>query len=767
MIPSPLSTAWRKARRRAHLRTLSLGLPWTLLAPALAWRLGTPGAFWPSLLVGWLALAAIAVLNARRRDRPWLQRRLDTQPVMEDSADLLFTDGTALGPLQRLQRERVLGRLPKALPALREPWPVKPHLAMWFPAWLLLAAIVLWPSRPLATIAAAPKADGTPRTLALRQAQLMATPPAYTGQRPATLPTLDARVPEGTQLRWELRIDGQPRSVALQFADGRRQPLQDRGDGHWQTGLQLTRSLLYRVVIEDRQLDLHRLQAVPDRAPQVRVLEPDNTLVLWDPARQRWPLRFEASDDYGVLATASLKVTLAQGSGENIHFSEQRMSLTGTGPATARRFARDLDPVALGLTPGDDLIVQLEVRDTRSPQAQSARSSSIVLRWPPPQQQLTTDLEASVRKTLPAYFRSQRQIIIDAEALLKQKRSLDADTFLKRSDAIGVDQRILRMRYGQFLGEESEGSPQAPPTGDAHDDDAHEGHEPASATLPVADDLPTADAAPTSEPRTADLPTADAPAAAAASTKPTTAKPAAPAKQGAAELDGHDHGAPAAAATFGDAGNVLAEFGHTHDHAEAATLLDPQTRATLKSALDRMWQSEGELRQGRPELALPFAYEALAFIKKVQQAERIYLARLGPELPPIDMSRRLGGDRAGLASRGDALQAATPPDPRAMALWQALAPGQAAPPVQTLQAFAQWLQGEQARLDPELSLSESLETARAQPDCLPCRERLRGQLWRAVARPPAQLRPRMAPDAVGQRYLDALQAPAPSREGVR
>ncbi|GAE58256.1 hypothetical protein XPN_0162, partial [Xanthomonas arboricola pv. pruni MAFF 301427] len=90
---------------------------------------------------------------------------------------------------------------------------------------------------------------------------------------------------------------------------------------------------------------------------------------------------------------------------------------------------------------------------------------------------------------------------------------------------------------------------------------------------------------------------------------------------------------------------MLSEFGHTHDHAEAATLLDPQTRALLRAALDQMWQSEGELRQGHPERALPFANKALGFIKQVQQAERIYLARVGTQLPPIDPGRRLSGDR--------------------------------------------------------------------------------------------------------------------------
>ena len=62
-----------------------------------------------------------------------------------------------------------------------------------------------------------------------------------------------------------------------------------------------------------------------------------------------------------------------------------------------------------------------------------------------------------MQKTLPAYFRSQRQIIIDSEALLAERAALDEAKFLARADAIGVDQKILRLRYGQFLGEESEG----------------------------------------------------------------------------------------------------------------------------------------------------------------------------------------------------------------------------------------------------------------------------------------------------------------------
>src|SRR5699024_9618565 len=134
-----------------------------------------------------------------------------------------------------------------------------------------------------------------------------------------------------------------------------------------------------------------------------------------------WPLSFEASDDYGVAAEARLHLTLAQGTGENITFIESTRTLRGSGDGKRLRFGVDLDPVALGLAQGEDLVARLEVRDNRAPRPQSARSASLILRWPPDPPPDVDGLDALARDVLPAYFRSQRQIIIDAEALLEEQ----------------------------------------------------------------------------------------------------------------------------------------------------------------------------------------------------------------------------------------------------------------------------------------------------------------------------------------------------------
>lgn len=719
---STLQHAWQRARRRRALITLLLGLPWALAATVLALRLAGFDLACVVGTVSLLACAALATARARRLDRRWLQRQLDGSGASEDSADLLFADTTALNPLQQRQRTHVLATLQRAMPELRPRWP-RTVLAVSWIAGLAIALLALgWPRPGNGPGAAVPVVPGTSLPagpLRLQSSRLRIDAPAYTGQATLTQNALDAKVPADSRLSWSLRFDRAPIRAWLQFHDGRRLPLREQ-DGQWQAQDVARAPVLYRVVSEPALAEtrLHRLDVVADRAPSVRVLEPAASLVLGTPGQRQWALRFEANDDYGVAAQATLSITTTQGSGENITFLKRSVRLTGSGEPSARRFAHTLDLAALGAQPGNDVIAQLEVRDNHAPVAQVGRSSSVILRLPSAEVALGAELEGRIKKTLPAYFRSQRQIIIDAEALIRQQSSLGAEDFVKRSDAIGVDQRILRLRYGQFLGEESEGAPRPPPTSD----------------LPTSD-TPTAD-------RHDDDHDHD---------HGTDA--------GAHDEHGHDHGGSAGNAdtppVFGSATDVLSEYGHTHDHAEAATLLDPQTRATLKAALDQMWSAEGELRQGRPQQALPFAYKALGFIKQVQQAERIYLARVGPELPPIDESRRLGGDRAGLASRELPLAARTPPDPDIVEAWQRLGDDAGA---LDLDALAGWQQRNAAYLPDALDLAAAIEQLRIEPGCGNCRQRLRAQLWRALQRPLPQVMRRSAADAMGQRYLDALEA---------
>jgi hypothetical protein len=705
MTLDPRIDRLRSAASRRHIAIVvgCMLLPALALALLIARSVGANAA----LAFGALALIAFGVaawIAARRVDERWLARRMDAlAPAMDDSSALLF-DAAALTPLQALQRVRLQQRLDALALDLRPQWPRRAFTASAIGALLLFALALLWSPRDHAVTQASPAtaAAHTPTVTRIAQADLEISPPAYTQAAVRTESALDVKVPEGSRLRWTLRFEPQPAAASLQFHDGHRVALTRSGES-WSGEQVLAASALYRIVLDaapppadDR---LHRLDAIVDRAPEIHAIKPDKTLSLVDAQQKTWELAFEARDDYAI-ANAQLLLTHAQGTGENIAFKEQTIALDGeaSDDPRARVFNYTVDLAALGIAKGDDVIVRLLVADNREPKPNTTRSPSFILRWPPDPAKDSAGLEGIVQKTMPAYFRSQRQIIIDTEGLIAERAQLDDAKFLARSDSIGVDQKLLRLRYGQFLGEESEGHAEHAPENAVGGADTQVG------------------------------------ALAAAHEAQERAEPATPAK-------------------FGEEGNVLAEYGHVHDIAEAATLLDPETRATLKSALDEMWQAELHLRQGHPDEALPYEHRALDFIKQVQQATRIYLARVGLELPAPDEARRLSGERKDLVDRVGTLTAA-PPTPAAalVELWHALDAG--ATPDWDAAEHAIAAQGSSVDT---LGVLAALDRARRAPACADCRAQLRSALWPLLPTPAAASVPRAVPDAAGRAYLDAIQ----------
>ncbi len=718
-----------RARVRRAAIAFALVLPVGLALIVVFWRLLSLSA--TGLLVAVL-LALLGSAYAARRsfaaiDAAWLNRQLNQRhPDFEDSIDLLWAPPGTLAGLSRLQQQRLAVRIDNVLlPDLRAAWPWQRLSAIWIAstvvALLALAAPVIMQAERADVADARPTAAEPRPILSVLEMQLDVVPPAYTGLTEFTAPGPEATVPEGATLLWRIALDGQPDSARLAFHDGTDIPLVLQ-DGLWQGERQIDTALLYRLhteggpPLDPADTGLHRIEIIPDLPPVLRVFAPDRTLSLVETDQRDWTLEFEASDDYG-LAKAQLSITLAHGTGENVIFRETTRTLHGEGSATRKRYRHRIDLAQTGFEPGfepgDDLILRLSVIDNREPLANTTRHPSLILRWPLAQSGEVGTLEGVLRDVLPAYFRSQRQIIIDTEALLAERAVLDQEIVVERSDAIGVDQRILRLRYGQFLGEDAElAAP--PPAADEDAESAHAGH---------------------------------------------------------GDHDGHDHGhdhghnhgenEPTRSAVFGEIGDVIAEYGHIHDYAEAATLFDNQTKELLRAALNAMWQAELYLRTGRPDGALPHEYRALDFIKQVQQANRIYLARVGLELPPIDFDRRLGGDLEDVAIGSDPLTGREDSLDWLFVLWTALEQGEPA----DLNALESWLAQTPAPAVDPLELLAAADRLRRDPDCRDCANALARLIWPLLPRPPAQVPTRPQPDAVGQQYLDAIQAESNRRGG--
>lgn len=688
------------ARRRRFAVISASGIPAAFAIAAVVARMqGMVGA----IAVFILALAvvlAIATIRASRHDRNWLVQALDChRPDMEDSAGLLFRDVDLLGPLERLQQRRLLSRLDEGSPwHLVPPWDRRSVAIIAGTSLVVILAALLWPPLNDTAPRLSPSAEGiaTPPGLPRLVAQAMrVVPPAYTGLPPRTVGSLDTRVPAGSLVQWTLRFDPQPRTPRLAVLAGAAMPLRRDGD-LWIVNRLADRSFLYRVDPSPGRKPmppLHRVDAVPDAPPHVKAISPADTLTMITPGQRSWTPIFSATDDYGVAASARLRITLAMGDGENVTFTEREIPVSGSGAPRNRRFAPRLDFSRFGFSSGGDMVVQLIVHDHRAPTPQEVRGPSLILRWPGARSTDSSGLTGMVNTTLPAYFRSQRQIIIDAQSLLRQKRALASSRFLSRSAAIGSDQEILRGRYSQFLGGEQEGDPELP----IADADDHGGS------------------------------------------------------------DDHDHGGQTKTSptVFGEKEDVLAEFGHPHDESPASSL-DPEVRGVLRKAVDEMWQSERELKTGHPDLALPYAERALRFIKEVQQATRIFLSRVGPELPPIDQGRRMTGKREGIASRNLMVAPIRTGDGAAALVWANLGTPNRPIDPRSLDALETWTRANADRLPDALALGGAIDQVRSDPGCTPCRVRLRAFLWSAMERPAAQASRRSPAEVMGKRYLRAI-----------
>jgi hypothetical protein len=674
------------AQRRAVLGRALCCLPVAAVSVALAYRYSGAAS---AVLAGVAVSMASAQLMRRAvepYDTRWFLRRLNAaQPAFEDSLDLLQGTMPAPGHLAMLQRARLERRLREVvLPDLRPAYP-RWHMGLAWGGALLawMFGVVVPAVRPEVWRAAwagaafhRGLASPVPSESAMIGAVLDVMPPPYTGLAAQRVQTFDAMVPEGSRVAFALHLPPATSAAALEFQGAGH--LELRRDAEvWRGEQVVAASTLYRLAAPTAAGRSYRLDVIPDRAPEITVQKPARTLIPLADGQRTWDLEVEASDDYG-LGAAELSITLAQGSGENVKTTRRTMPLVGDGDSRHRRYRHTVDLVALGFAEGDDLVVRFSVVDNRPGTPNRTESPSFILRWPVAAAAAGEGMDGLAQKTLPAYFASERQLILDTEALVGARPSMTPDRFAARADELGVEQKSLRMRYGEFLGEQSERS---------------------------------------------------------------------------AEQD-EDTTTPNARGVFGDAGTVTSEYGHVHDKPEAATLHGADTRRLLKAALDQMWQAEGELRVVDPQAALRFEYQALAFVKEVQQAERIYLARAGVQLPQVDANRRLTGDRKGLTDQSAALPAMPPENGPVTVAWRTLEAG-GIPDVAALDA---WARAHPAALPNALDLTAAADRLQREPACETCRAALAAALWPFMPQPPTAVQPREQPDASGAAYLEALGA---------
>jgi hypothetical protein len=431
----------RRLRRAAQLRRAGLwvlgALPWLLL------RSG-PG------LLAWSAFCAWDGLHLQRRvAHGWTHWIDGAVPEMEDSAALLAQEPET--PVARLQRERLLKRLDAALPPSRVRAIVAAHVPFGW-TWLLAncaLAGLAWGSALLPHAAGTPAAAQAPDHKAAPLAThaglvVKLAPPSYTGVAPLESPPKDVQVPEQTAVEWCLD-DPRKAAEAIELSDG-----QTLHAGAACARWTATESIFWRW-----RGTRYTLKVIPDQPPEIAITQPSEMTKDLPREANNAVIAVTVTDDYRV-QQATLHLTLARGSGENIRFSDRELPLPASPDPRRRSWSRDWLLTDLGMEPGDELYFFVRASDNAA-RPHTVQSPTVTLRLPAPpseQQDETTALPTLVK---PESLRSQRQVIIDTEQLVADMRSkkMRDDDVRERSESIAADQAALRRRYGQFLGEES------------------------------------------------------------------------------------------------------------------------------------------------------------------------------------------------------------------------------------------------------------------------------------------------------------------------
>lgn len=454
----------------------------------------------------------------------------------------------------------------------------------------------------------------TNQAISFSQTQLTVQPPTYTKIPKSVQQSLEAKAIKGSRLTWEIGFSGNSElEVFLVNSTGKKLSFSKRNQ-KFELSEELANSGIYSIQAFRDGLqvfvsDFYTVEVMLDQSPQIIPGEKEIYRYHFPENPASLTLKAKVSDDFQV-EEVYLVATLARGKGENVKFRESRFPVL-TQAFKEKEATYKLDFKGLDFQPGDELYYYWAAVDNKQPTANLSRTDTYFIKYVDENDQSDAAMEGMVVQFLPEYFRSQRQIIIDTEKLLAEKSKKTDKEFGFTSNEIGYDQKLLRLRYGQYMGEEFESA--------AGGGTMEEGGDLLTGYMHLHD------------------------------------------QEGDNEVEvgesheSHSHEeehAEESTTAGGGIESLLSEYMHSHDSEDVNTYFEQSTKGALKAALEQMWQAELYLRLFEPEKSLPFQYKALELLKTVQQKSRVYVKRTGYDPPPIkEQEKRLTGKLKDLDAR--------------------------------------------------------------------------------------------------------------------
>ncbi|WP_336093137.1 tryptophan-rich sensory protein [Leeuwenhoekiella sp. CH_XMU1409-2] len=538
----------------------------------------------------------------------------------EYSAGLVFQPAEELSSLGQIQRYRTEQKLTNELKALKPPIDFKRFGLLLFGvlvATLILSFVLNTNDSLFEEEAIQPENEMLIRAVDSAEAKRIPPKiikqavtvryPGYTGIAARTSEKMDIKALEGSQITWILTFDQPVDSVFMESQSA--QYAMKTNAKTYQRTQQLTTSGFYSFRFVDTLgnayvSDLHSIETLVDAPPQVDILNLDQ-FTSFEPGDEK-NIAFDTQiiDDYGIGA-AYIVATVSRGSGESVKFREEQIPFNSAIAKGSKQhsLSQKLNLDQLKMEPGDELYFYVHAQDLKIPKPNVARSETYFAVIKDTTEYEYVEAGGMGVDLLPDYFRSQRQLIIDTKKLLKDKPNLSAKEFNSTSNELAFDQKSLRLKYGEFMGDEAEGG-LAAQTEDPGVLSEEEGD-------PLAEYSHRHDSS--NEHNLVD--------------------------------EEHEHEGEET-----EEEDPLEKYVHNHSDPEESTLFAKSLKQKLRAALNIMWDAELHLRMFEPEKSLLYQNEALELIQEIKNSSRIYVHRIGFDPPPIKEDKRLTGELKEVAS---------------------------------------------------------------------------------------------------------------------
>jgi len=381
---------------------------------------------------------------------------------LEESSGLLLKMDNDLTGLEVLQKQKVGNVLSNTeVPFFFAQKMYKPicFLALSF---LLLSFSVLYPSLQISKHVK-DSASNIVLTPAIKEVipgaissfKVTISPPSYTRNTIRSQEQFNLKVESGAIVEWRIKTTQRIENLSIAFNNKSKIKMR-RVSGkpsEWSFTQKVNSNGFYQVDLDGVKSELYQIAVIPDLPVRIQISSPKQRTIIDVGQPQSIVLTTSLVDDYGI-STAFIAATMASGKGEGVSFTEKRLPFNSnfSGQKTAK-LREVIDLKSLGMKPGDELYFYVSATDNHN---QHSRSDVYFVSIVDTTELMSLAGISNGVNLVPEYFRSQRQIIIDTEKLLKDRSTIQDQQFKDRSNEIGIDQKLLRLRYGKFLGEESE-----------------------------------------------------------------------------------------------------------------------------------------------------------------------------------------------------------------------------------------------------------------------------------------------------------------------